>query len=1278
MKNIFKRILCAVFVLVFMLANANIALAADVIEVKPKMVSPTLYASSEAVESASSLPIDVDEFQSYLLEQLKVLPADEECVVEIDISRYNIPYTDENYQALLNLIWYESPELFRAQSLGVGGYDIFNTLYVECVADFCDPRYFAECSDLMESVVDDFVSDIKDNSGLTDVEKALILHDRLATYCEYDFDNYNNNTLPRVSYTAYGILGLGTGVCMGYTLAYDYLLEQVGIKSDYCSSEELNHAWNIVYINNIPYHVDVTWDDPTRDVSGGVYHDNFLRSTNGIIETGHDASDFITTPVDTTYDDYFWQDSATAFQVIDNTIYYVDNCLRDTTQSIKIGKLIALNGINDATPEVLKELSYTWYYDKTEGTYWPDNYTRLGCIRDLLYYSTPESVCSYNPATKETKELITAEDIVTNYGDANLSVFGLTAYKCTYWGEYSNTPGYSATTKEKYFTGANHNPTENWKVVIEPTYSSEGKEKNYCIDCGAELGSRIIPVLIVHNWGEWYIDPNNKPTCTEKGVKLRNCQDAGCDVYEWDYADALGHTESDEWITDRVATCSETGYMHKICTVCFETIKGQELPKGECSRFSTSGYTAVCCLTDGYTGDRTCLDCGTVYKGETVKATGHNQKLVNVKNATCEKNGYTGDMQCMNCGEILSKGEETPALGHKMSDWVVIKTPTSTEKGLKQKKCETCGFGVTDVIPMIITLNIPSVSTENTAKGINVFWNAIENAQSYDIYRRQYNASTKKWSGWSKIQTGYTETNYVDGTVVLGTNYRYTVRAVNGTVMSSYTSSATIKYNVTPTVKVANATNGVKVAWSTVANATGYTVYRSTYSNGKWSGWKNMGTAKANKTAWVDKNVKTGVAYKYTVRAAYGKILSSYNKSGASVVFLNTPAVKIANNATGMKVAWSKVAGATGYVIYSSQYDPATNSWSKWSNRGAVNTNSWIDTAVQSGVTYKYTVRALNGKSLSAYVSSGALMYLAQPTVKIANAQAGINVSWSQSAGALGYTVYRSEYDAKTKKWSSWKNRGTATADKSSWVDKKVASGKYYKYTVRAINGNAKSTFVSTGGMIFLAQPTITVSKDINSNVISWNTVNGATGYRVFRKANGETNWSIVATVKNTSCSDTNINDESTYTYTVRAYKGKVWSSYDINGVTINRNYKQAVFDLVNIERAKAGLSPLEYYTDGQLAADIRTNEITQKFAHERPNGTLCFTVFQEQGISYYSAGENIAWGYHTPEAVMCGWMNSEGHKANILNSSYTHLIVGYDANTNSWVQLFLGNPYVQ
>ncbi len=417
-----------------------------------------------------------------------------------------------------------------------------------------------------------------------------------------------------------------------------------------------------------------------------------------------------------------------------------------------------------------------------------------------------------------------------------------------------------------------------------------------------------------------------------------------------------------------------------------------------------------------------CKDCYTT-KTELVPATGHKPTLVGAKLATFEADGHTGSEVCTVCNQTINAGSVIPKL----------------------------------------TFTTPEVAIKNTAKGIEATWNAVENAQSYIVYRRVYNASTKKWSGWSKIKIGYTGTSYVDDTVTLGTQYRYTVRAVNGDVMSKYESTATLKYNVTPTVKISNVATGVKVTWSTAVNATGYVVYRSQYSNGKWSGWKNMGTAKANKITWTDKNVKSGVQYKYTVRACYNKIKSSYKDSNVTI-FLTQPTVKFSNASTGIKVSWSKVSGATGYTVYRSQY--TNGKWSGWKNMGTAKStkSSWTDKKVESGATYKYTVRAVSGKYKSSYTDTKGLLYLAQPTVTVKAVSNGINVAWSQCDGATGYTVYRSEYNTKTKKWSSWKSMGTAKADKSNWTDKKATKGVKYKYTVRAVNADtgSKSTYVAS------------------------------------------------------------------------------------------------------------------------------------------------------------------------------------------------------------------------
>ncbi|WP_052431050.1 CAP domain-containing protein [Robinsoniella peoriensis] len=116
------------------------------------------------------------------------------------------------------------------------------------------------------------------------------------------------------------------------------------------------------------------------------------------------------------------------------------------------------------------------------------------------------------------------------------------------------------------------------------------------------------------------------------------------------------------------------------------------------------------------------------------------------------------------------------------------------------------------------------------------------------------------------------------------------------------------------------------------------------------------------------------------------------------------------------------------------------------------------------------------------------------------------------------------------------------------------------------------------------------------------------------------------------------------------------------------------VADLVNQERAKAGLAPLEVKVNLQTAAQLRAKEIEKSFSHTRPNGSSFSTVLSENGVDYRGSGENIAWGQRSPEEVMNGWMNSDGHRANILNKNFKYIGVGYHVNSNGtgyWTQLF-------
>ena len=92
--------------------------------------------------------------------------------------------------------------------------------------------------------------------------------------------------------------------------------------------------------------------------------------------------------------------------------------------------------------------------------------------------------------------------------------------------------------------------------------------------------------------------------------------------------------------------------------------------------------------------------------------------------------------------------------------------------------------------------------------------------------------------------------------------------------------------------------------------------------------------------------------------------------------------------------------------------------------------------------------------------------------------------------------------------------------------------------------------------------------------------------------------------------------------------------------------------------------------------AQTRAKELTESYSHTRPDGSSCFTALREANIDYIAAGENIAAGYSTPEAVVEGWMNSKAHRANILNANYSKIGVGYCADGSGygsyWVQVFV------
>lgn len=115
------------------------------------------------------------------------------------------------------------------------------------------------------------------------------------------------------------------------------------------------------------------------------------------------------------------------------------------------------------------------------------------------------------------------------------------------------------------------------------------------------------------------------------------------------------------------------------------------------------------------------------------------------------------------------------------------------------------------------------------------------------------------------------------------------------------------------------------------------------------------------------------------------------------------------------------------------------------------------------------------------------------------------------------------------------------------------------------------------------------------------------------------------------------------------------------------------VYEITNNYRSLVGVSSLTLDSSLVEAASIRAKELSDSFSHTRPNGSSCFTVLSELGISYGTAGENIAAGYSSSQSVMEGWRFSSGHYQNIISSKFKKIGIGVNIINNQyyWVQIF-------
>ena len=307
----------------------------------------------------------------------------------IDISSTPVPVTE--FSKIYVDLRYSTPSLYMVEARYSYSYKTINNVrYVTKVY----PSYNMTQDEIAKAqlIWADKIQSIAGsrNPYWNAAQTALYLHDYLALNAHYD-KSYTY-------YDAYTLFTKGTGVCMAYTLAYDALLEAVGIHNDYTDSDEMNHIWNRVYIGGSPYNVDVTWDDPSLDRLGQVQHRHFLVS-DSVLDDNHQYTwdEGYGQCSSTHFDDWFWRDVNTAFIPVGDDFYFIyKGSFYKWTADNRLVKCVSL--------------SSKWYADSKKRSYWYSvntdgsknlNFSVLWPAGDKILYNATSSIKTFDPKTNK-------------------------------------------------------------------------------------------------------------------------------------------------------------------------------------------------------------------------------------------------------------------------------------------------------------------------------------------------------------------------------------------------------------------------------------------------------------------------------------------------------------------------------------------------------------------------------------------------------------------------------------------------------------------------------------------------------------------------------------------------------------------------------------------------------------------------------------------------------------------------------------------------------------
>lgn len=650
-----------------------------------------------------------------------------------------------------------------------------------------------------------------DTSGMSDEEIVLAYHEYLTSTVAYAYEDYFNGTIAaNHGYDMYGALVKHSCVCQGYAETMFYLLREAGLSCAIASSENINHAWNIVKIHGKWYHIDATWDDPVWDMPGRSYHDYFLVSfdtmnKNTLINHTKDRTDMVvsaqwgdtyTTAVDTTYESgKFWNGIEKAIFYKDGYWYSISEGSSKT--SFNINKYQYSTNIN----KVLYSGTAKW--TTPSGGYYPGVYSSIYLRGDNLYFTTPDSL---NKIDITSTNVIPTEliNIRTQYNSStgnNLYAFGEQYGKLVYFitdspnikktKDSSNSSKYNKEYAEYTFEMCISHKWDAGVVTKEPTYTSTGTKKYTCTNCGETKIETIAKLVCTsHVWDSGKVV--TAPTYKTEGTKKYTCKNCGTTKTETIAKLVCTKHAWDAGVVTKQPTYKTEGTRKYTCTNCGET-KTETIAKLVCTTHAWDNGTVTKKATYTATGVRkyTCKTCSaakqvTIARLKLAKVTVKSAQQAGAIKLTWNKasgaSGYKIYRRTAKGRYVCTKTVKSGTTSY------VDKTVKSGNRYYYCVKAYNGNVlsGYTEA--SILYIKAPVVTVRKSAQGVKLSWKKSAGAKKYIVYRK---TPTGKYRA---VKTVTAKTlSWTDKTAKKGQTYYYIVKAVNNKTYSAASPQKRIK-----------------------------------------------------------------------------------------------------------------------------------------------------------------------------------------------------------------------------------------------------------------------------------------------------------------------------------------------------------------------------------------------------------------------------------------------------------------------------------------------------